>query len=71
MVVPVWTTIAVCLMVPFVIHAFEDMRTWLTFFGGYSICFFVFYTTLCFLSMMFGDVSSIAFGTSGDMRPTA
>jgi len=33
-VMPVRTTIAVCLMIPFAIHVFEDMRTWLVFFGG-------------------------------------
>ena len=39
-VMPVKTTIAVHLMIPFAIHAFEDMRTWFTFFGGRSIIFF-------------------------------
>jgi len=35
------TTIAVCLMIPFAVHVFEDMRAGLTFFGGCSICFLV------------------------------
>jgi len=29
------------LMVSFAIHAFEDVRAWLTIFGGRSVCFFV------------------------------
>ena len=71
MVMPVRTTIAVCLMIPFAIHAFEDMRTWLTFFGGRSISFFVIHAAPHFLSVVFGDMSSIAFSTPGDMRVTA
>ena len=64
------TTIAVCLMISFVVHVFEDVRTWLAFFGSYSICFLVIHAIPCFLSVMFGVVSSIAFSTSGDMRVT-
>jgi len=71
MVAPVWTTIAVCLMVVFAVHAFEDMWTWLAFLGGRTICFLVFYATPCFLSVVFGNVGSIALGTPGDMRVTA
>ena len=71
MVMPVRTTIAVHLMIPFAIHAFEDVRTWLTFFGGCSISFFVIHTAPCFLSVVFGDMSSIAFSTPGDMGATA
>ena len=71
MVMPVRTTIAVCLMIPFAIHAFEDVRTWLTFFGGRSISFFVIHAAPHFLSVVFGDMSSIAFSTPGDMRVTA
>ena len=70
-VMPVRTTITVHLMIPFTIYAFEDMRTWLTFFGGHSISFFVIHTASCFLSVVFGDISSIAFSTPGDMRATA
>jgi len=70
-VVPIQTTIAVCLMIPFAIHAFEDVRAGLTFLGGHSICFLVVHAIPHFLSVMFGDVSSIAFSTSGDMRMTA
>ena len=71
MVAPIWTTIAVCLMVTFAVHAFEDVWTWLAFLGGWIIRFFVFYTTLCFFSVVFSSVSSIALGTPGDMRATA
>ena len=70
-VVPIRTTIAVCLMIPFAIHAFEDVRTGLTFLGGCLICFLVVHATPCFLSVMFSDVSSIVFSISGDMRMTA
>ena len=70
MVMLIRTTIAVCLMIPFVVHAFEDVRTRLAFFGSCSICFLVIHVTPHFLSVMFGDVSSIAFSTPGDMRVT-
>ena len=63
-------TIAVCLMIPFAVHAFEDMRAGLTFFGGCSIYFLVIYAIPCFLSVMFGVVSSIAFSIPRDMRVT-
>jgi len=52
MVTPVRTTIAVHLMIPFAIHAFEDMRTWLAFFGGRLISFFVIHAAPCFLSVV-------------------
>jgi len=71
MVVPVRTAIAIHLMVSFAIHVFEDVRAWLTVFGGHSVCFFVVHATLCFLSVVFGRVSSIAFGASGNMRTIA
>ena len=70
-VTPVRTTIAVHLMIPFAIHAFEDVRTWFTFFGGRSIIFFVLYVTPCLLSVVIHSMSSIAFSASGDMRVTA
>jgi len=70
-VVPVWTTIAVCLMVAFAVHAFEDVWTWLAFLGGQTICFLVFHATSCFLSVVFGNVGSIALGAPRDMRVTA
>ena len=70
-VVPIWTTIAVCLMVAFAVHAFEDVWTRLAFLGGQMICFLVFHATPCFLSMVFGNMSSIALGILGDMRVTA
>ena len=68
MVVPIQTTIAVCLVILFEVHAFEDVRTWLTFLGGCSICFLVIHATLYFLSMVFGSISSIVLGAPGDMR---
>ena len=70
-VTPIRTTIAVYLMILFAVHTFEDVRTRLTFFGSYLICFLVIYVILCFLSVMFGVVCFIAFHTSGDMRVTA
>ena len=57
-------------MIAFAVHAFEDVWTRLTFLGGRMICFFVFHATPRFLSMVFSDVSSIAFCTPGDMRTT-
>ena len=68
---PIWTTIAIHLMVSLAVHAFEDMRTQLSFFGSCMIQLLVFHAVPCFLSVMFGDVSSIALGTSGDMRSIA
>ena len=70
-VVPVRTAIAIRLMVSFAIHTFEDVRARLTVFGGCSVCFFVVHATPRFLSVVFGRVSSIVLGTSGDMRMTA
>ena len=70
MVIPIRTAKAACLMVSFVIHALEDMSTRLTLFGSHSICFLVFHTTPCFLSVVFDNMCSIAFGTSGDMQMT-
>ena len=70
-VAPVRTAIAICLMVSFAIHAFEDVRARLTIFGGHLVCFFVVHATPCFLSVVFGRVSSVALGASGDMRTTA
>jgi len=67
-VVPIQTAIAVCLMIPFAVHAFEDMRTWLAFLGGCLICFLVVHATPCFFSMVFSSMSSIALGVPGDMR---
>ena len=69
-VMPVRTAIAVHLMIPFAIHAFEDMRTWLTNIGSHSIHFLVFHTTLCFLSVVFGIMSSIALSVPGDVKVT-
>ena len=70
MVTPIRTTIAICLMIPFAIHAFEDVRAWLAFFGGCSICFFVLHATPHFLSVVFSSMSSIAFSTPRDVRVT-
>ena len=69
-VAPIRTTIAIHLMVSLAIHAFEDMRTWLTNIGSCMIHFLVFHTTSHFLSVVFGIISSIALSTSGDVRVT-
>ena len=68
MVASIQTTIAVYLIIPFAVHAFEDMRIWLAFLSGCLICFLVVYTTSCFLSVVFGSMSSIALDAPGDMR---
>ena len=70
-VMPIRTAIAIRLMVSFAVHAFEDMRTWLTSDGGCAICFLIFHETLRFLSVVSSIVSSIALGTPRDMRATA
>ena len=70
-VMPIKTTIAVCLIVSFAVNTFEDMKVWLIFFGGHMICFLVVYATPHFLSMVFCVMSSIALCASGDMRATA
>jgi len=67
---PIRTAVAICLMIPFAVHAFEDVRTRLSFFGGCLICFLVLHTIPCFLSVIFGDMSSITLSTSGDVRVT-
>ena len=36
-VMPIRTTIAIHLIILFAIHAFEDVRTWLTIFGSQTI----------------------------------
>ena len=71
MVMPIRTTIAICLMISLAVYALEDMRAWLPTIGSHSICFLVFHTTPCFLSVVFGIVSSIALSAPGDMRATA
>jgi len=68
---PIRTAIAIRLMVSLAIHAFEDMRTWLTNDGSRAISFLVFHATSCLLSMVFGIVSSVALSAPGDMRATA
>ena len=70
MVMPIRTTIAICLMIPFAIYTFEDVRAWLAFFGGHSICFFVLHATPHFLSVVFSSMSSIAFSAPRDVRAT-
>jgi len=69
-VMPIRTTKAVRLMISFAVHTFEDMRTQLTIFGSHTIQFLVLHATSCFLSIVFGRVSSIALSTPGDMRTT-
>jgi len=70
MVTPIRTANAICLMVALAIHAFEDVRTRLSFFGSHSIHFLVFHVTPHFLSVMFSNISSIALGAPGDTRMT-
>jgi len=70
MITPIRTAITICLMILFAVHVFEDMKTRLTFFGGYLICFLVLYITPHFLSVMFGDMSSITLSASRDVRAT-
>ena len=69
-IVSVRITIAICLMIPFVIHVLEDVRTWLTDFGSHTVEFFIFGAIPHLFFMMFGRLSSIVFGASGDMRVT-
>ena len=69
-VVPIWTSIAICLVVSLAIHTFEDMRTWLTNVGSRTIQFLVFHTAPRFLSVVFSIVSSIALGAPRDVRAT-
>ena len=64
------TANTICLMVTFTIHAFEGVRTWLPCFGSHLVGFLVFHATPCSFSVVFYRVSSIALGTSGDMRMT-
>ena len=64
------TTKVVCLMISFAIHIFEDMRIWLTILGSQTSCFLVLHAILCFLSIVFSNMSSIALGTPGDVRST-
>ena len=61
MVTPIRTTIAIHLMVSLAIHTLEDMRTWLTNIGS---------CTICFLSVVFGLMSSIALSAPGYVRAT-
>ena len=70
-VMPIRTAIAIRLMVSFAVHTFEDIRTWLTSNGDHTICFLIFHATPCFLSVVFGIVSSITLGISEDMRASA
>ena len=70
MVTPISITIAICLMVFLAIHALEDMRTWLINIGSCMICFLVFHTALCFFSMVFSLMSSIALSTPEDVKAT-
>jgi len=68
MIAPVRTAIAIHLMILFAIHALEDVRTWLTNFDSCMVEFFIFGATLCLFSVMFGRMSSIAFGIPRDIR---
>ena len=69
MVMPIRTTIVICLMVSLVIHTLEDMRTWLTNIGSRMICFLVFHTAPCFLSVVFGILGDVRATTQCRMSP--
>ena len=71
LVMPIRTAITIHLIVSLAIHAFEDMRTWLTNDGSCTISFLVFHATPHIFSMVFGIVSSIALSAPRDMRATA
>jgi len=64
------TPIAVHLMISFVIHAFENVRTWLTIFGCRTISFLILHATSCFLSVVFSSMGSVVLGVPGDIRMT-
>jgi len=70
MIALVRTAIAICLMIPFAIHVLEDVRIWLTNFGSHMVEFFIFGVTPCLFSVIFGRMSSIAFGIPGNIRVT-
>ena len=69
-VMPIRIANTIHLMVALAIHIFEDMRTRLSFFGSHLIHFLVFHAISYFLFVMFSNMSSIALGTSGNMRTT-
>ena len=69
-VVLIRTTIAVCLMISFAIHIFEDMGTWLTIFGHWTISFLILHVIPYFLSVVFDSMDSIALGAPRDMKTT-
>ena len=58
-------------MVFFAVYTFEDVRTWLAFFGGCLIEVLVLFAIPHFLSIVFGNMCSIALYASGHMRTTA
>ena len=70
MIMLIRTAVAIHLMILFIVHIFKDMRTRLTFFGGHSICFLILHITPHFLSIMFGDMSSITLSISEDVKVT-
>jgi len=57
-------------MVSFAVSTFEDMRTWLAFFGGYSVEVLVLFATLHIPSVMFSSMCPIALCISGHVRAT-
>ena len=65
---PIRIAIAIHLIILFAVHAFEDVRTRLAFFGSHLICFLVLYTILYFSSVMFGDMNSITLNTPKDVK---
>jgi len=69
-VMPIRTTIAICLIISLAIYALENMRIWLTHIGSHTIRFLVFHIAPCFFSVVFSFMSSIALSISGDIRVT-
>ena len=69
MVSPKWTSVAVCLMIPFAVYALECVGTGLVLlhFEPWRIDLQVFFTTPCLLSMVFKSVRSITFAAPGPM----
>ena len=65
---PIWTSITVHLMISLAVCTFEDIRTWLSFFGSYFVYILVFFATLYFLPVMFVRMSSIVLSIPRNIR---
>ena len=71
MAVPIWTSITIHLMISLVVCAFENIRTWLLFFGSYSIYILVLFVIPYFLPVILSRMSSITLSAPKDVRLTA